>query len=101
LIEIDLDMTKSLHIVKAGNSGRWQFRPVIFVTIAPDDTKLVRVFGEVRSVDGTSFELCPIASPTSQGDGDMDGMPDSRHCLDVMTDADTGIFGEDGLPSGL
>lgn len=101
LVELDMDMTKSLHLVKAGNSGRWQFRPVIFVTIKPDDTKLVRVFGEVKSLDGTRFELCPAASPSSTGDGQMNGAPDSKRCLDVRTDADTGIFGEDGLPSGL
>lgn len=101
IIELDLDMTKSLHLVKAGNSGRWQFRPVVFVTIAPDDTKLVRVFGEVRTLDGTRFELCPAASPSSTGDGAMNGTPDGKRCLDVATDAQTGIFGEDGLPSGL
>jgi len=101
VIEIDLDMTKSLHLVKAGNSGRWQFRPVIFVTIAPDDTKLVRVFGEMRTLDGMRFELCPTASPASTGDGSMNGTPDSKRCLDVATDGRTGIFGEDGLPAGL
>jgi hypothetical protein len=63
VIELDLDMTKSLHLVSAGNSGKWQFRPVVFVTIAPDDTKLVRVFGEVRTLEGMRFELCPVASP--------------------------------------
>ncbi len=101
IIELDLDMTKSLHLVKAGNSGRWQFRPVIFVTIAPDDTKLVRVFGAVRTVDGTRFELCPVASPSSMGSGRMNGTPDGKRCLDVVTDAKTGIFGKEGLPGGL
>ena len=101
VIELDLDMTKSLHLVSAGNSGKWQFRPVVFVTIAPDDTKLVRVFGEVRTLDGMRFELCPVASPSSMGDGEMNGTPDGKRCLDVATDAQTGVFGEDGLPSGL
>lgn len=101
VIELDMDMTKSLHLVKAGNSGRWQFRPVVFVTIAPDDTKLVRVFGQARALDGTRFELCPVASPSSMGGGEMNGTPDSKRCLDVATDAKTGIFGEDGLPGGL
>jgi hypothetical protein len=101
VIEIDMDMTKSLHIVKAGRSGQWIFRPVVFVTIAPDDTKLVRVFGEVRTLEGTRFELCPAASPSSMGDCEMNGTPDGKRCLDVATDAKTGVFGEDGLPSGL
>jgi hypothetical protein len=35
------------------------------------------------------------------GDGEMNGTPDGKRCLDVATDAQTGVFGEDGLPSGL
>jgi hypothetical protein len=101
VIEIDMDMTKSLHLVKAGNSGRWQFRPVVFVTIAPDDTKLVRVFGEARELGATSFLLCPLAPPSSMGEGAMVSNPDRDRCIDVATDDRTGIFGEDGLPVGL
>jgi hypothetical protein len=106
IIEIDMDMQKSLHIVQAGNSGKWQFRPVVFVTITPDDTKLVRVFGEVRALDGTTFELCPLepASSTDNdavgGGGDMSGDDNSGECLDVFTDGSTGIFDEAGSPVG-
>jgi hypothetical protein len=101
IIEIDMDMTKSLHLVKAGNSGRWQFRPVVFVTIAPDDTKLVRVFGEVRELGATNFLLCLLAPPSSTGAAEMVSNPDRDRCIDVATDDRTGIFGEDGLPAGL
>jgi hypothetical protein len=109
LIEIDLDMEKSLHLVSAGNSGRWQFRPVVFVTIRPDDTKLVRVFGEVRDLDGTRFELCPVEPASSMdddedsdaSDGNMNDDDDSGRCLDVYTDGKTGIFDETGAPAGL
>lgn len=100
VIELDMDMTKSLHLVQAGRSGRWQFRPVVFVTIAPQDTKLVRVFGEARALDGMRFQLCPLASVAAIGGGPAGGA-DPRRCLDVATDAATGIFGVDGLPAGL
>jgi hypothetical protein len=59
VIELDLDMEKSLHVHETGN-GTWQFRPVVFVTIRPDDEHLVRVYGAARNVGATSFELCPI-----------------------------------------
>jgi len=87
VIELDLDMTKSLHLHQTGN-GRWQFRPVVFVTVSPDETKLVRVFGTLRDPDGGNFELCP-------------GDDDSGRCLDVFTDADTGIFDATGTRVGI
>lgn len=108
IIELDLDMEKSLHAHQTGN-GKWQFRPVVFVTIRPDDTKLVRVFGEVRDLDGMRFELCPVEPASSMdddqdsdsNDGNMGDDDDSGRCLDVYADSNTGVFGEDGLPVGL
>ncbi len=105
IVELDLDMEKSLHVHQTGN-GRWQFRPVVFVTVRPDDDRLVRVFGAARDVDGTHFELCPIAPVSSMGDhggmgGDMSGDDDSGACLDVFTDGNSGIFDEAGDPAGL
>jgi hypothetical protein len=98
-----MDMEKSLHVHQTGND-RWQFRPVIFVTIRPDDNKLVRVFGEVRDLDGTQFELCPlgvISARHDQSGGDMNGNGYADECLDVFTNAGTGIFDESGSPVGL
>jgi Domain of unknown function (DUF4382) len=108
IIELDLDMGKSLHVHQTGN-GRWQFRPVVFVTITPDGSRLVRVFGQVRDLDGMRFELCPLepASSTDDDDdddgsnGNMDGDDNSGQCLDVYTDGSTGIFGANGTPAGL
>ena len=103
VIALDLDMEKSLHVHQAGND-RWQFRPVIFVTIRPDDSKLVRVFGEVRELDGMQLELCPlgvISARHDQGGGDMNGNGYAKECLDVVTDASTGVFDETGSPVGL
>jgi len=105
IIELDLDMEKSLHVHQTGN-GKWQFRPVVFVTIRPDDTKLVRVFGAVRDLEGTTFELCSLEPASSMDDdnnmggGDMNGDDDSGKCLDVFTDGSTGIFDETGARVG-
>ncbi|MGD9598104.1 MAG: DUF4382 domain-containing protein [Steroidobacteraceae bacterium] len=95
VIQLDLDMEKSLHLHQTG-SGKWQFRPVVFVTISPDDTKLVRVFGSVRDLDGGAFELCPGGAVS----GDAQDDDDSGECLDVFTDAETGIFDETGARVG-
>ena len=97
VIELDMDMEKSLHVHQTGQ-GKWQFRPVIFVTIRPDDTKLVRVFGKVRDLDGTTFELCPV-EPVSSMDHDSPGA--GGECLDVFTDGNTGIFDETGSPGAV
>jgi Domain of unknown function (DUF4382) len=97
VIELDMDMEKSLHVHQTGN-GKWQFRPVIFVTISPDGSKLVRVFGQARNVGSTDFELCP-AGPASSVD---DGSPaPGAECLGVFTDASTGIFDETGTRVGM
>ena len=98
VIELDMDMEKSLHVHQTGN-GRWQFRPVIFVTIRPDDNKLVRVFGEVRNLGSTTFELCPI-EPASSSDPNAPAEP-AAECIDVATDGNTGVFDETGSPVGL
>jgi hypothetical protein len=106
LIQIDLDMEKSLHVHQTGN-GKWQFRPVIFVDIVPDGERLVRVFGQVRDVNGMTFELCPLEPASSvdggpaPGTGDMSGDDDSGRCLDVFTDGSTGLFNETGDAAGM
>jgi len=97
VVELDMDMEKSLHLHQTG-SGKWMFRPVVFVTIHPERVKLVRVFGEARNPDGTTFELCPLYPVSAIGGGDPNVSPE---CLDVFTDADTGIFDESGTRVGL
>ena len=106
LIQIDMDMDKSLHVHQTGN-GKWQFRPVIFVDIVPDGERLVRVFGQARDVNGMTFELCPLEAASSvdggstPGTGDMSGDDDSGRCLDVFADGSTGLFNEVGDPAGI
>jgi hypothetical protein len=109
IIEIDVDMKYAVHLVEAGNSMRYEMRPVMFVTVRPDDSKLVRVFGEVRDLEPPGFELCPVepvASTDDDDESDEDGEnesadDDSGRCLDVVTDGATGIFDESGDPVGL
>lgn len=96
VIRFDMDMAKSLHLHQTGN-GKWQFRPVIFCDIKPAHDKLVRVFGTARNVSGTQFELCPlrpVAAPTGNT------ATPSGECLDVFTDANTGIFNSAGTRVG-
>jgi hypothetical protein len=97
VIELDMDMEKSLHVHQAGN-GKWQFRPVVFVTIEPDDSKLVRVFGQVRNFSNTTFELCPIEPVSSV---DNDGPVPGSECIDVVMDGNTSVFGDEGNPGSV
>ena len=97
VIELDMDMEKSLHLHQTGN-GKWQFRPVVFVTVRPDDSNLVRVFGNATNLGSAGFELCPIEPVSTVG---QHSMMAGTECLDVFTDARTGIFDETGTPVGL
>jgi protein involved in polysaccharide export with SLBB domain len=80
-----LDAWRPVHLHQTGN-GRWQVRPVVFVTIHPQRAKLVRVFGEARNPGSMAFELCPIYPVSAIGGGSPNTSPE---CLDVFTDADT------------
>lgn len=90
LIEIDMDANKSIHIVSAGNSGQYQFRPVVKVNIMdgglPD--KLARIEGTVAEIFADpvgSFLLCSLDDP------DM--------CLVINTDESTSLFDFEGMPT--
>ena len=90
LVELDMDMDKSLHLHHTGQgNGNWQFRPVVFVTVTPDPSRLVRVSGSVRDSGGglSPFELCPISATTLPAGDDMSQDDDSGRCLDVFVRA--------------
>lgn len=97
VIELDMDMQKSLHVHQTGN-GKWQFRPVVFVNVRPDDSNLVRVFGNATNLGTTSFELCPVEPVSTVG---AHATTAGTSCLDVFTDNLTGLFDETGSPVGL
>jgi hypothetical protein len=96
IIELDMDMNKSLHVHQTG-SGRWQFRPVIFVTIRPDDMKLVRVYGRVGNLGDNAFNLCPIEPVSSTDDDDAVA---GTECIEVFDLGNASIFNETGTPVG-
>ena len=88
MIEVDMDANKSIKITSAGNSGKYQFRPVVKVKIMDGDMphKLARLEGsvdEILSDPAGSFVLCDIDSP--------------EHCVTVATNSDTGVFNDQGL----
>jgi len=89
-------MNKSLHVHQTGN-GRWQFRPVIFVTIRPDDMKLVRVYGRVGNLGDNAFNLCPVEPASSTDD---DGAVAGTECIEVFDLGNASIFNETGTPVG-
>jgi hypothetical protein len=88
LVEIDIDANKSIHIVGAGNSGKYNFRPVVKVDFMdgglPD--KLARIEGlvnEVTTDPSNSFLLCHVDTPDE--------------CIDINTDMSTSFFDDEGL----
>ena len=92
LIEIDMDANNSIKATSAGNSGKYQFRPVVKVKILDEGLphKLARLEGSVSAISADSsgrFTLCDIDSPD--------------HCVMVATDGDTGIFDNVGLDTAF
>lgn len=64
VIDLDVDLHKSIHVVKTGNRERFRFRPVIFAgvsSIGPFD-KLFRIEGRVESIGTPAgmFRVCDI-----------------------------------------
>ena len=92
LIEIDMDANKSIKITGAGNSRKYNFRPIVKVNILDGGLphKLARLEGSVSEISTSSagtFVLCDIDSP--------------EHCVNVATNGETGIFDDEGLATGF
>lgn len=92
MIEVDMDANKSIKITSAGNSGKYQFRPVVKVNIMNGGMphKLARLEGSVSAIStdsSGSFTLCDIDSP--------------EHCVTVATNGNTGIFDNTGLDTAF
>lgn len=96
-IQLDMDARRSIHIVGTG-SGRYQFRPQVFVDImdATRLSRLVSVEGVVAEIDDPSdplrLRVCEIAVEYRDHDRRSD-----EHCLTVFVDTGTSIFDESGL----
>lgn len=66
VIQIDLDLARSIHTVLTGNST-YRFRPVVFIQVLDQraNLRLAHVFGRIDQLDGETFELCDPSEPTS------------------------------------
>ncbi|HSG57976.1 MAG TPA: DUF4382 domain-containing protein [Woeseiaceae bacterium] len=91
IIEVDIEADKSFMAVGAGNSGRYNFRPVVKAEFMdgdsgefPGDLDLARVEGMATDIDyaAGTFALCSVEAPDN--------------CVNVATNMDTSIFGTDG-----
>lgn len=93
LLQLDIDVDKSIHIVETGGS-EYRFRPIVFIDVLNDATfdKLSRLHGEVDSINATDNQivLCEVRTITRfSHDGDS-------NCLMVQLNGDTSIFDASG-----
>lgn len=108
VIQVDLDAEKSIHFVQAGNSGRYIFRPVVFIKVIDGVRvkrgKLVRVSGVVRKIDldNRVFKLCPedtvyhaVHSLGEDNDYSHDYHDRSR-CVPVIVSVEASLFNDNG-----
>ena len=102
VVQLDVDAGKSIHVVETG-SGKYIFRPVVFVTILGGTdlpSRLVRIHGTVKNLDTTAnaFSLCPT-QVVSGDDSRQRDFSDSAHCIHVQLKTDTGVFSSSGDPA--
>jgi hypothetical protein len=100
LLQIDMDANKSIHIVGTG-SGKYQFRPVVFVDVMSEALfgKLVRVHGVIEDIDGSDqeFKLCQTDIPVRVENDQQD--PQSPGCIQVDVVNTSSIFDAEGRPT--
>lgn len=99
-VSLDWDMKESLKLTEAGpNNTKVIMRPVVFVDVGTEPAfkqGLVRVNGTVSFIaqDFSYFRICstemPVQLPENPQFGDL--------CLDILTNASTGIFNPKGEP---
>lgn len=97
IINVDLDLDRSIHIVTTGNGGV-RFRPVVFATIStqPAFDKLFRVEGTIDSIDSgaMTLDVCNIrrVSDDTQAPNPQDV------CVFTDPDVDTTYFDAQANP---
>jgi hypothetical protein len=100
VVQIDMDANKSIHIVGTG-SGKYQFRPVVFVDVISEALfgKLVRLHGVIDDInrDDREFKLCETDVPVRLRDDEEDYQ--TRGCIQVDVVRATSIFDADGQPA--
>ena len=100
VVQIDMDANKSIHIVGTG-SGKYQFRPVVFVDVISEAPfgKLVRLHGVIDDInrDDREFKLCETDVPVRLRDDEEDYQ--TRGCIQVDVVRAASIFDADGQPA--
>lgn len=89
MLEIDMDAKNSIHVVGTG-SGKYQFRPVVFVNILEPSAlgKIIRLEGTVDGALGDNeFKLCSNS--------------DAGFCVEVHVSPDTALFNDQADPIGF
>lgn len=99
VIDIEVDLPKSIHVVKTGNRERFRFRPVIFADIEPQGPfdRMFRVEGRVESI-GTpagTFRICDIRRAFAD---DVNRPQPADVCVTVAPDDKTPYFDEAVTP---
>ena len=99
VIDVEIDLDKSIHVVKAGNSGQIRFRPVIFASISsqPAFDKLFRAEGTIEAIDALDGEvrLCDIRRAFTDG---VNRPEPADVCIFVVTDDSTTYFDQQANP---
>jgi hypothetical protein len=99
VVEIDMDANKSIHVHETG-SGKYQFRPVVFVDVITEALfgKLVRLHGVIEDIDpeDREFKLCETDVPVRLKDDEEDHQ--TRGCVQVDVVRGTSVFDENGQP---
>lgn len=123
---LDIDAEKAVHIHQS--SSRYEFRPVVFITLLHRDRlpeRFVQMEGFIKSVDAENrsfllvrpLQLRQHIAQTPDGGAsissskphieDLDELPDlddhdyPRHTIKVVVGEDTRIFDESGRPVGF
>lgn len=101
VVELDWDAGKSILIVSTG-SGKYQFRPVVFVNVISDHFpgRLARLSGIIQDLDleASSFRLCRSHIVTLSSDDGDDHDRDRGSCVGVIIQDDTSVFAPMGTP---
>jgi Domain of unknown function (DUF4382) len=101
IVNVDLNLDRSIHIVSAGNSGKIKFRPVIFASIStqPAFDKLFRVEGTIDSIDGgaSTANVCDIRHVSDDG---AKGPNPKDVCVFTDPNSATSYFDSESNPLG-
>lgn len=89
VLQVDLDVLRSIHVVENRHGTEYNFRPVVFVTVLAGEElgRLVRLSGWVTEVTEADFSLCRNLLETGEWGG----------CTRVDV-AGASLFDADGAP---